>query len=141
MRLLADPCSSCPYRADHPSGVWSVDDYEKLTRFAEPPDGGLPDALSVFLCHHSRLGFREETACKGWATVESDSIAMRLALARETLDPTDVFDTPPTVAVFESGARAAENGMRDIDHPRRAALKMAANIRTKAHRAGVQIDD
>lgn len=140
MKLLAEPCSSCPYRCDHPSGTWAAEEYEKLTMYAEPPEGGLPEALGIFLCHHSRLGFREETACKGWAWVEADSIAMRLAFAHGHLDP-DAVAEPSSEPLFETGQRAAENGLRDIEHPGRAALKMQQTIRAKAHRAGVQVDE
>lgn len=138
MNVLHEPCSSCPYLIEHPSGVWSREDYEKLRLYAERPDGQLPDALGVFLCHHSRLGFTEPAACRGWATVEADSIAMRIALASGEIDEADI-ESGPIARLFPTGNAAADNGLDDIDHPGPAAQVMIDVIRAKAERAGVEI--
>lgn len=137
MRLDHAPCSSCPYRLDHPSGVWSAEEYLKLEGYAEHPDGELPET-SVFLCHHSRLGFSENAACRGWATVEQDSIAVRLAMMRRHLDPDEVRADPP-VDLHESGQLAAAAGLQDISRPGPRARAMIEQIRRQANRAGVEI--
>lgn len=30
MKCRTEPCETCPYRRDVPSGVWSADEYRKL---------------------------------------------------------------------------------------------------------------
>lgn len=137
LMLMGEPCSSCPYRADHPSGVWSKHDYEKLRGYAYRGDDQLPET-SVFLCHHSRLGFTEPAACKGWATVERESIAVRLGMMNQTLNPDQVWADPAT-ELYESGAEAAERGLTDIRDPGERAIRMIRQIWRKARRAGVSI--
>jgi hypothetical protein len=44
----SNPCGSCPYRRDVPSGVWDAAEYEKLPRY----DGPMADQPArLFLCH------------------------------------------------------------------------------------------
>lgn len=140
MKVLPEPCASCPYRTDHPSGTWAPEEYLKLLEFADPDIGESVAGLGVFLCHHSRLGFAEHAACRGWASVESQSLAVRMAFARHVLDPTEVLDHTPSISLFNTGQEAAENGLRDIDRPGKLARTMQADIRRKARRAGVDVD-
>lgn len=43
-----NPCGSCPYRRDVPSGIWSEEEYDKLPQY-DLPTGDQPP--NVFLCH------------------------------------------------------------------------------------------
>ena len=113
------PCPSCPYRKDHPSGVWSEDEYEKLR-----PYDGL--AVGAFLCHQTNATGRE-TVCKGWSTVHADSIAVRIGMANGLLDPDEVY-TETDVDLWESGNAAADHGQANIDLPTVEARIMAAKL-------------
>lgn len=115
----AAPCGSCPYRLDHPSGVWHREEYEKLREYT--PEGDAVPALSTFLCHQTNATGKE-TICRGWLSVESDSIAVRLLILRG-LSPVTVYAEPP-VPLHESGAAAAAAGLAQIDAPTPEAVKM-----------------
>ena len=117
------PCASCPYRRDVPSGVWSADEYEKLTGY-DREFGYQPPA--VFQCHQNERDDPKARLCAGWvATHGPDNLlAIRLAPALERMDLAEFAATmnyTTTVAVFASGTEVAEHGMRDIECPSEAA--------------------
>lgn len=109
-----NPCGSCPYRRDVPSGVWHADEYAKLPPFdrdtAEQPPG-------VFLCHQ-----QDGRICAGWAGCHdmSQNLGVRIGASMGTL-PDEVvealMDYSTDVPLFASGAEAAEHGMKDNAEP------------------------
>ena len=121
-----NPCASCPYRTDTPSGVWSAHEYQKLTEY---DDDSLEPAFSVFLCHHSTV--RDvETVCRGWLSVAADSVAVRVAVLRGEITPKQ-RDAPVTVPLYATGAEAAHAGMVDVEAPGLAAIEMVERLKTK----------
>lgn len=133
---LPSPCASCPYRKDHPSGVWDASEYDKLTVF---DDDEFVEALqddrfsegvpSLFLCHQTNATQRE-TICRGWLTVHQESIVVRIALMRGLVDPEVVY-APSKVDLYASGTEAAAAGMAAIESPSPAALKMIERVKAK----------
>lgn len=99
-----EPCASCPYRQDVPSGVWAFHEYEKLRDY-DLPTADQP--LAVFACHAT-----PDHHCHGWAVChtsrghEFDLLALRVWPAAVP---------PAAVPLFESGNDAADHGQRDIE--------------------------
>ena len=130
--LRPRPCSSCPYRRDVPSGVWSASEYDKLPGY----DGDIPEqveagALGLFHCHQA-----PETLCAGWVGCHdmANNLAMRLHGRRQGVDPA-VYDYVSPVPLFASGAEAAAHGKRDLDDPSpEARAKVARLLRLVARR-------
>lgn len=123
-----NPCGSCPYRCNVPSGVWAEEEYEKLPEY-DKPTGEQPARL--FLCHQ-----QNERICSGWAGTHdmSNNLALRIAAVTGALTPEEVEETldyTTPVELFESGAEAAEHGMADIDCPGTAAEKTISKIERK----------
>ena len=126
------PCASCPYRKNVPSGIWDKTEYEKLDRY----DGEIFEQRTdaIFMCHQG-CG----DVCSGWLGHRDpqDLLAVRLGLMGGHLDPS-CANYSTAVPLFESGAAAAEHGMKDIDAPRDAAMAAIGKIATKkkaGHRA------
>ncbi len=122
------PCGSCPYRCDVPSGVWAAEEYEKLPPF-DRPTGEQP--LEVFLCHQ-----QNGRLCAGWVGCHdmTESLGLRLALASgvvtvETAE--QAMDYRSSVPLFESGAAAAEHGLRDVPAPSEDAIRVARRLHRK----------
>jgi hypothetical protein len=115
------PCESCPYRLDVPSGVWAVEEYEKLPQY-DGPTWAQP--LRVFLCHQ-----QTGRACAGWAGCHDgdELMALRTAVAAghmtvEAVEETARYVSP--VPLFGSGREAALHGLRDVRAPGPAARKV-----------------
>lgn len=131
LRVPASPCISCPYRAEHPSGVWSWDEYEKLRGYdggaRQEPDGSITlPSLAPFHCHQENAtGI--ETVCKGWVNVHADSVAVRLGVI-EGLIPIDAPYSPPGADLFASGAEAADHGQTDVENPGPEARAMVEKL-------------
>jgi hypothetical protein len=104
-----EPCSTCPYRKDVPSGVWSFDTYEILRPYDEPT---FAQPFKPFGCHTT-----PDFYCHGWAVVhtsrgnEFDLVSLRMA----RLGYPDIPE--PAVPLFASGNEAADHGQRDLDNP------------------------
>lgn len=119
------PCQSCPYRRDVPSGVWHPEEYEKLSAY----DLGTSDQPpSVFMCHQ-----QDGRLCAGWVAVHDmdNSLALRLAAIMGQITPDQhdrIIDYRTPVALFGSGAEAAEHGMADIENPSPEARVLQAKI-------------
>lgn len=116
----ANPCGTCPYRRDVPSGVWSAEEYEKLPDY-DRSTGDQPPA--VFLCHQ-----QNGRLCAGWAGCHdmADSLGLRVAAALGSISPEAVdatLDFKTSVPLFSSGAEAAEHGLADIANPSSAACR------------------
>ncbi|WP_232530486.1 MULTISPECIES: DUF6283 family protein [Mycobacteriaceae] len=112
------PCASCPYRRDVPSGIWAAEEYAKLPAY----DADTPfQPPHLFLCHQTSADNPRARVCAGWVGCHgSDLLALRLAAARGIIDGTELDinrTTDTSVALFSSGADAADHGLRDIDTP------------------------
>lgn len=132
IRINRAPCASCPYRRDVPSGIWSSEEYDKITPYdnatwVQPP--------RVFMCHQA-----DGCLCRGWldthghAKSGNELLGLRLACAIGTLDREAVskaLDEGPSVPVFESAAAAAEHGRKAIKRPGRKAREMVSKLEKK----------
>jgi hypothetical protein len=119
------PCPTCPYRRGVPSGIWAPEEYCLLRAF----DGDLAEqaaagATHPFLCHSS-----PRNLCAGWAGHRNpmDLLAVRLGITAGHLDITVAYYTTD-VPLFQSGAEAAEHGLRDIDRPGPAAIRASLKL-------------
>jgi hypothetical protein len=131
------PCDTCPYRRDAPSGIWHETEYAKLTTFSPAdPDTGLPN-LGIFLCHQPS---GVKTLCRGWLTVEQDSLAVRLLLIQKRVTPADVF-RPARVPLYATGAEAAAAGLKDVREPGGMALAAVARLTKKRARCEMTLED
>jgi hypothetical protein len=133
MKCRTQPCETCPYRRDVPSGIWAAHEYAKLPHYDKPTSMQPPE---IFHCHTS-----PQFVCTGWAQCHivnnprgHELIALRLAIAfgHELVIP--YTDIP----FFKSGAEAAAHGMRDIEAPglraRRAVQKVKAMRKRRMNR-------
>lgn len=108
-----EPCISCPYRCDVPSGLWSAEEYDKLPPYDEEL---IYQPYAVFSCHAT-----PDHLCHGWAVVGGERmLALRIyAATHEEFDPYDIPE--PIVPLFKSHTAAAEHGRAEIDAPSRDA--------------------
>lgn len=117
-----NPCPSCPYRQDVPSGIWHEHEYAKLTEYDGPTGNQSP---GVFQCHLTEKRGKKQPLrriCGGWAGCHDgdELLSLRIAAATglislETKQRTIDYVSP--VPLFASGAEAAAHGMRDIQQP------------------------
>lgn len=124
-----NPCASCPYRKNVPSGVWDETEYSKLPRY----DGEIHEqsSIAIFRCHQ----LAEDNICSGWLghrDEPDDLLAVRLGLMRGDLD-LSCLDYATDVPLFESGAAAAEHGMKQILDPGDDAVAVIRKITRKHH--------
>lgn len=125
----ANPCGSCPYRRDVPSGVWDPDEYRKLPEFDRPTFDQPP---TVFLCHQ-----QDGRLCAGWTACHDmfDSLGFRIAAAMGRITNVEaVLDYTTDVPLFESGTEAAEHGLRDVAEPDDDARRAIAKLKAKQER-------
>lgn len=120
-----NPCGTCPYRKDVPSGVWAAEEYDKLPEF-DKPTGFQPPA--VFFCHQ-----QDGRLCAGWCGTHDmeNSLGLRLAvpfgsITKEAQDAALAYESP--VPLWESGQAAADHGKRDIDNPDTKARKAVEKV-------------
>lgn len=123
MRVRTEPCESCPYRRDVPSGVWSAEEYDKL------PEYDRETAYQPFMwfgCHA-----QPNLACHGWAAVHGRQEGPYALLAQRMF----WFETPePAVPLFRSGAEAARHGKARIRNPGKRAIEMVARLKATYRR-------
>jgi Family of unknown function (DUF6283) len=134
-KIRPEPCSSCPYRRDVPSGLWAWSEYEKLRDY-DRPTAEQPSA--VFACHAT-----PEAYCNGWALAHNnrgpdpmnplsvhpyDLFALRWAESRGDWDGVMPDSKTP---LFASGSEAADHGQRDIDRPSPEAIEAVARLTRK----------
>lgn len=126
------PCKSCPYRQDVPSGVWAVEEYNRLPAY----DGSMVEqaeagAAAVFMCHQN-----DGHLCAGWVGSHgaNNLLALRFAGAWSASGVDEaVWTYKSPVPLFPSGRAAAAHGRRDIGHPGRAARAIIDRlVRSKA---------
>jgi hypothetical protein len=124
------PCTSCPYRRDVPSGLWTAEEYDKLPRF----DGSIVEQVvagagAVFFCHQ-----QDGHLCAGWVGCHDmrENLAIRVHPAPIDYDAVLTYESP--VVLFGSGAEAAEHGKRDIHHPGPAARRKIGQLLDQRNR-------
>lgn len=127
-----NPCASCPYRKNVPSGIWDKSEYEKLPGY----DGDMAEQSSpaVFMCHQG-----DGCVCSGWLGHRdpSDLLAVRLGLITGHLDPS-CADYRTTVPLFGSGAEAARHGLEQIHEPQPEAVAVIGKIVVKRQKDGLR---
>lgn len=129
-----NPCASCPYRAHVPSGIWDEPEYAKLPAY----DGEIHEqtSIAVFMCHQPAEG----DVCSGWLghrRYPEDLLAVRLGLIRGDLDRS-CLEYSTDAPLFESGAAAAEHGMKQFLDPQEDALNVIRKIDRKRNESTVQ---
>lgn len=124
-----NPCGTCPYRKDVPSGIWAAEEYEKLKAYDretwEQPTG-------LFLCHqHDRNSDRSQL-CAGWVACHGPENLLGIRLApmngMAARDLAATYEYTTNVPVFNSGHDAAEHGMQDINTPSLEASRAITKI-------------
>lgn len=118
-----NPCSSCPYRRDHPSGVWAHNEYEKLRGYADSTE------FAAFHCHQENAT-GEDTVCRGWLSVECESVAARLAVLDGKVTDEERY-AEVTVELYDTGAEAADAGQEAIEEPDPDAVRMVDRLLRK----------
>lgn len=121
-----NPCGSCPYRQDVPSGIWHEEEYVKLPQYDKPM---IEQPVGMFGCHQAN-----GRLCSGWVATHDmyDNLALRVNarhLTDEVLEKTLTYTT--TVPLFASGQEAHDHGMRDYEHPPAAASKVIEKLERK----------
>lgn len=122
----ARPCGSCPYRRDVPSGVWHPDEYDKLPPYDGPTWEQPP---GVFLCHQ-----QDGRMCAGWCGTHDmdEALAIRLLGATGNGEAVNAaLDYVSPIPLFDSGAEAAEHGLRDVEHPTAGVAVVHERLRRK----------
>lgn len=125
------PCSTCPYRQDVPSGLWAADEYRKLPEY-DNATGEQP--IQAFFCHTA-----PDFLCTGWAACHSrrdrsqDLLALRFITS---MTQQRVVIPKVTIPLFASGEEAALHGLRDINRPKKSARDAVEKIEKMRARRG-----
>lgn len=122
-----NPCGSCPYRRDVPSGIWDKEEYELLPQFDRLT---YEQPARIFLCHQ-----QNGRLCSGWAGCHDmiNSLGFRIAVSRGDLDLSVVEYTTST-PLFASGQEARDHGMRDYFMPGSRARNTVSKLLAKRSR-------
>lgn len=80
----------------------------------------------LFFCHQTPV-IGQETACRGWLTVHSESVAARLAVHQGLVTDEQRYALV-SVPLYSSGEEAADAGEAKIKRPGKAARKMIERI-------------
>ena len=117
-----NPCASCPYRRDVPSGVWAAEEYDKLPEYDNETS---EQPLGIFHCHQ-----QDGHICSGWLGTHGaqNLLSMRIGASMGYVDPS-TFDYETDVPLFDSGAEAAQHGMSEIDSPSARAQRTIDKIK------------
>lgn len=123
LKLNPNPCDTCPYRKDTPSGIWAREEYEKLPKWDNPHN-----FAGIFHCHNQTAD--RPTVCRGWLEVHEANLQVRLTVAMHIeFDEHNIKPTP--VPLHESGAAAMEAGMRRIENPSIQARQKVTKLSRK----------
>jgi hypothetical protein len=134
MPVRNEPCLSCPYRLDCPSGVWHESEYLKLAEYDLPTS---EQPMGPFLCHD---GDRESVLCRGWFDVhrnqegEHDVMGLRIGFMQGRVTEADMELPPCKTPLHASGLAACEAGMEDIEQPSRRAVELMGKLSKKLQR-------
>ena len=129
-KIPRQPCSSCPYRKDVPSGVWDVSEYVKLLEYDNETQ---EQPLGRFDCHQ-----QNGCLCRGWLDCHGNQgqgrelLSVRLAVANGSIGSDDLnkaLSESPAVKVFGSGKEACLHGLQGIDSPSEEALDVMVKIK------------
>jgi hypothetical protein len=126
-----NPCGSCPYRRNVPSGVWDPSEYEKLP----PYDNETPfQPGEVFMCHQ-----QDGCLCAGWVAVHDmrNSLGLRMAVVFGQIDPTHAYQAmsyTTETPLFSSGQEARDHGMAEVQTPGPRARAVVAKLERKKAR-------
>ena len=120
-----NPCGSCPYRQDCPSGVWATTEYDKLNAYDRQTPFQPPGA---FYCHQNN-----GRLCAGWVGCHdmNESLALRFLLAHDVISSVEfvaLLDYATPVPLWASGAEAAAHGRAQIEAPGPKALSTIAKL-------------
>lgn len=125
-----NPCGSCPYRRDSPSGLWHESEYDKLPEY-DKETGYQPG--NPFFCHQAI-----DRLCAGWVGCHDmdENLALRMASLgiHDDVRPEDVDairDYSTDVPLFGSGQEARDHGMERYYNPGPEKDRAAAKIRAK----------
>ena len=117
-----NPCGSCPYRRDVPSGVWERDEYDKLPKY----DGQTwEQSPAVFMCHQ-----RDGNLCAGWLACHDPRHLLALRMTRN-VDPA-MFEYTTTTPVFKSGTEARAHGLTEVKRPGKRAVRLISKLEARA---------
>ena len=126
-----NPCGSCPYRQDVPSGVWAKEEYDKLPAY-DNDTGEQP--FAAFYCHQ-----QDGRLCAGWVGCHDmrNNLGLRMAasmghLSIEEYDAALSYKTD--VPLWPSGAAAAAHGKAEIAHPSERAERVIEKVSRKIAR-------
>lgn len=122
-----NPCGSCPYRRDVPSGIWDLEEYLKLPGY-DLETGSQP----VFLCHQ-----QNGRICAGWCGTHDmkESLAIRFACLRETSETIEaIMNYRTNTPLFSSGRKACDHGLRELESPCSMAEQAISRLREKRRR-------
>lgn len=124
-----NPCGTCPYRRDVPSGVWASEEYEKLPPY-DNETGAQPPHL--FACHQA-----DGRLCAGWVGCHDmdNSLAVRLGSNIGALTPEvtqAVLGYRTEIPLWASGAEAAEHGLAEVNEPSWEARRKIERLLRKA---------
>lgn len=129
LHVNPNPCDTCPYRKDTPSGIWCRDEYEKLPKWDNPHA-----FAGIFHCHQQTP--ERQTVCRGWMEVHDENLQVRLAIAIH-IEFNEHNSKPTPVPLYETGAAAMKAGIRGIRRPsRKAKEKVLKLLRKKKFKIG-----
>lgn len=123
-----NPCGSCPYRKDVPSGVWEEEEYIKLPEYDKDTGSQPPN---VFMCHQ-----QDGRICAGWAGCHDmeNNLGLRFAAWSQSLTPDEVQEVinySTTTPLWESGEKAYEHGVAEVEEPGDKAQKIIQKLERK----------
>jgi hypothetical protein len=135
---LDNPCNTCPYRKDTPSGIWDREEYNKLPAW----DGTEMHEMNIalFLCHSANLA-GNKAVCRGWLEVHCENKGVRLNMMSGRI--TVPCTTPTTAELYESGAAARRAGLRGVRKPSKKAnvvINKLARARLGESKAAAKVD-
>lgn len=135
--VAAEPCKSCPYRRDVPSGVWHPEEYTRLAAYdGEIIDQFMKKATALFFCHQL-----DGQLCAGWVACHGTDHTLAFRLHGQHVDPS-VYEATFKTPVFASGAEAAAHGMKDVARPGEAAERTMERLaRSRGMRRDLDGDD
>lgn len=129
-----NPCGSCPYRKDVPSGLWAEEEYVKLP----PYDNDTPEQpMAAFFCHQ-----QDGRLCAGWVGCHDmrNNLGLRIAASMHAISIEDfqaALDYTTDVPLHESGAAACEHGLANIADPDPKAQRAIDKLTRKLGRKEV----
>lgn len=128
-----NPCGSCPYRRDVPSGVWAAEEYDKLPGFDGPT---MEQPPGVFTCHQ-----QNGRMCAGWVGCHDmdESLGIRFAWGNDHFSDEDIkaaLDYVSPIPLWGSGAEAAAHGRAEIERPGEQATHTIEKVGRRQDRVG-----